>query len=65
MKKIKHFSLNNNYRIFRGHCLLFSTGVWLEQDGQLKVDWASQCYCNYTIFVGVTLGLVSLVQIYR
>jgi hypothetical protein len=50
---------------FRGHCLLFSTGEWQEADGQLKVDWASQCYCNYTIFVGVVLCLVSIVQIYR
>ncbi|KAJ8958614.1 hypothetical protein NQ318_016335 [Aromia moschata] len=50
---------------FRGHCLLFSTGEWQEADGQLKVDWASQCYCNYTIFVGVMLSLVSVIQIYR
>ncbi|KAJ8925304.1 hypothetical protein NQ315_009134 [Exocentrus adspersus] len=50
---------------FKGHCLLFSTGEWLEADGQLKVSWASQCYCNYTIFVGVMLCLVSVIQIYR
>ncbi|CAH0550413.1 unnamed protein product [Brassicogethes aeneus] len=50
---------------FRGHCLLFSTGIWQEADGQLKVNWASQCYCNYTIFIGVMLGLVSIFQIYR
>lgn len=50
---------------FRGHCLLFSTGEWQEADGQLLVQWASQGYCNYTIFVGVVLCLVSVVQIYR
>ncbi|KAG5882581.1 hypothetical protein JTB14_030130 [Gonioctena quinquepunctata] len=50
---------------FKGHCLLFSTGVWQETDGQLFVHWASQAYCNYTIFVGVMLGLVSIIQIYR
>jgi len=50
---------------FRGHCLLFSTGVWQEGDGQFKVDWASQAYCNYTIFVGVVLFVVSAVQVYR
>jgi len=49
----------------RGHCLLFSTGVWQEGDGQFKVDWASQAYCNYTIFVGVVLFVVSAVQVYR
>lgn len=49
----------------RGHCLLFSTGVWRGVDGQLDVHWASQGYCNYTIFVGVMLGLVATIQIYR
>lgn len=58
-------NINKQSSFNRGHCLLFSTGVWLEQDGQFKVDWASQAYCNYTIFVGVALGLVSLIQIYR
>ncbi|XP_012255192.2 transmembrane protein 179 [Athalia rosae] len=50
---------------FRGHCLLFSTGVWQEDDGQFMVDWASQAYCNYTIFVGLLLFLTCAVQIYR
>ncbi|XP_008550415.1 transmembrane protein 179 [Microplitis demolitor] len=50
---------------FKGHCLLFSTGVWQETDGQLVVHWGSQIYCNYTIFVGLMLLITSLVQIYR
>lgn len=50
---------------FRGHCLLFSTGVWQESDGQFVVKWASQAYCNYTIFVGLVLLIASAVQIYR
>ncbi|KAL6434013.1 hypothetical protein ACFW04_005872 [Cataglyphis niger] len=50
---------------FRGHCLLFSTGVWQESDGQFVVNWASQAYCNYTIFVGLMLFITSAVQIYR
>ncbi|XP_050455266.1 transmembrane protein 179 [Cataglyphis hispanica] len=50
---------------FRGHCLLFSTGVWQESDGQFVVNWASQAYCNYTIFVGLMLFIASAVQIYR
>lgn len=50
---------------FRGHCLLFSTGKWQESDGQIVVNWASQAYCNYTIFVGLVLLLVSAIQIYR
>ncbi|KAK3922964.1 Transmembrane protein 179 [Frankliniella fusca] len=50
---------------FLGHCLLFSTGEWREIDGQLVVNWASQAYCNYSIFVGVILFLASAIQIYR
>ncbi|XP_066598242.1 transmembrane protein 179 [Prorops nasuta] len=50
---------------FRGHCLLFSTGAWQETDGQLVVNWASNAYCNYTIFVGILLLLTSGIQIYR
>ncbi|XP_001605914.1 transmembrane protein 179 [Nasonia vitripennis] len=50
---------------FRGHCLLFSTGNWRESDGQFVPDWASQMYCNYTIFVGLILFLTAAVQIYR
>lgn len=49
----------------RGHCLLFSTGVWQESDGQFVVSWASQAYCNYTIFVGLILLVTSTIQIYR
>lgn len=50
---------------FRGHCLLFSSGVWRESDGQFIVDWASQGYCNYPIFIGVIMFLVSAIQLYR
>ncbi len=48
----------------RGHCILFSTSNWRE-DGQFAVNWASQAYCNYSIFVGVILFLASAIQIYR
>lgn len=50
---------------FRGHCLLFSTGVWQESDGQFVVNWASQAYCNYPIVVGLLLFLTAATQIYR
>ncbi|XP_014275059.1 transmembrane protein 179 [Halyomorpha halys] len=49
---------------FRGHCLLFSSGEW-QDSGQFFVHWASQAYCNYTIFVGVVLSIISILQIYR
>ncbi|XP_077258022.1 transmembrane protein 179 [Temnothorax americanus] len=50
---------------FRGHCLLFSTGVWRESDGQIVANWASQAYCDYAIFVGLILLVTSSIQIYR
>lgn len=50
---------------FQGHCLLFSTGRWQEVDGQLKVDWASQAYCNFIIFVAVVQFVLSLCQFVR
>uniref|UniRef100_U5EVG9 Putative conserved plasma membrane protein n=1 Tax=Corethrella appendiculata TaxID=1370023 RepID=U5EVG9_9DIPT len=49
---------------FGGHCLLFASGEWKE-DGLFYAIWASQSYCNYPIFVGVALFLVSSIQIYR
>ena len=52
-------------KCFRGHCLLFSTGIWQETDGQFVASWASQAYCNYTICVGVSLFLCAAFQIYR
>ncbi|XP_063976528.1 transmembrane protein 179 [Diachasmimorpha longicaudata] len=50
---------------FNGHCLLFSTGIWRETDGQFDVQWASQAYCNYTISAGLVLFVTSVIQIYR
>ena len=43
--------MSMNQDQFKGRCLLFSTGTWQEMDGQFIVDWASQAYCNFTIFV--------------
>lgn len=50
---------------FNGHCLLFSHGFWNENDGQLKVMWASRIYCNYVIVVGIIMNIVCCIQIYR
>lgn len=50
---------------FQGHCLLFTTGEWRENDGQFVPVWASQAYCNFTIFVGVVMLVLSVTQIYR
>ncbi|XP_014205819.1 transmembrane protein 179 [Copidosoma floridanum] len=50
---------------FRGHCLLFSTGNWRENDGQFVPDWSYKIYCNYTIMVGLIILFVTAIQIYR
>ncbi|KAK0182842.1 hypothetical protein PV327_000936 [Microctonus hyperodae] len=57
--------MNLHQHEFQGHCLLFSTGIWQETDGQLVVNWASPGWCNYTIFVGFIVCLTSIIQIYR
>ena len=49
--------------VLQGHCLLFTTGEWREKDGQFVVDWASQAYCNFTIFVGVVMFVISATQV--
>lgn len=50
---------------FSGHCLLFATGTWREEDGLFDVKWASPGYCNFPIATGVILFIISAFQIYR
>ena len=50
--------MSMNQDQFKGRCLLFSTGVWQQMDGQFIVNWASQAYCNFTIFVAGTLHYI-------
>lgn len=52
-------------RQFDGHCLLFTTGQWQEDDGLFKAEWASKGYCNFPIVIGFILCITSLTQIYR
>ncbi|CAG0881346.1 unnamed protein product [Darwinula stevensoni] len=48
-----------------GHCILFSTGHWNEEDGKFLASWASQFYCVWSIFVGILLFGFSCVQVFR
>ncbi|XP_020713758.1 transmembrane protein 179 isoform X1 [Ceratitis capitata] len=48
-----------------GHCLLFTTGKWREEDGMFEVKWASTGFCNFPFFTAIFLFLVSTLQIYR
>lgn len=50
---------------FNGHCLLFTTGNWREDNGFFDVQWASQFFCNFTIVTGFFLFFVSSIEIYR
>lgn len=57
--------MSMNQDQFKGRCLLFSTGEWQQTDGQFLVQWASQAYCNFTIFVAVIMFVVSVIQFSR
>lgn len=57
--------MSMNQDQFKGRCLLFSTGQWQEIDGQFLVQWASQAYCNFTIFVAVIMFVISVIQFAR
>jgi len=57
--------MSMNQDQFKGRCLLFSTGNWQEMDGQFIVEWASQAYCNFTIFVAVIMFVISVIQFAR
>ena len=57
--------MSMNQDQFKGRCLLFSTGLWQERDGQFIVNWASQAYCNFTIFVAVIMFVISVIQLGR
>jgi len=57
--------MSMNQDQFKGRCLLFSTGEWQETDGQFLVQWASQAYCNFTIFVAVIMFVISVIQFAR
>lgn len=57
--------MSMNQDQFKGRCLLFSTGIWQEKDGQFVVNWASQAYCNFTIFVAVIMFVISVIQLAR
>ncbi|CAG0884966.1 unnamed protein product [Cyprideis torosa] len=50
---------------FRGRCVLFTTGTWSEEDGQLVASWASPLFCDYCIVIGIFLIPFCALGIYR
>ena len=52
-----------NLNAFDGHCLLFASGKWSAKGGDVKlefVDWGNVSSCNFTVFAGVVVMLVSI-----
>jgi len=55
-----------NVTEFRNNCLLFTTGTFNESDGRiLEPKWASFSTCALTIFTGLLLNIISLIQFIR
>lgn len=48
-----------------GHCLLFTTGKWREEDGMFEVRWSSTSFCSFPLFTAIFLFSASTLQIYR
>lgn len=59
-----HIPLAKHSQAFGGHCLLFTTGVWREDNGLFEVAWASRFYCNFPIVCAVLLTITSIFQAY-
>lgn len=50
---------------FSGHCLLFTTGKWREEDGMFDPRWSSSGFCDFPLVTGIFMLIISCVQIYR
>ncbi|XP_053954770.1 transmembrane protein 179 [Anastrepha obliqua] len=57
--------LGMSIREFSGHCLLFTTGKWREEDGMFEVKWSSTGFCHFPVLTAIFHFLISTVQIYR
>ncbi|XP_073818577.1 transmembrane protein 179-like [Musca autumnalis] len=57
--------LSFNIHDFCGHCLLFTTGKWREEDGMFDPKWASSDFCNFPLVTGILMFIISSIQIYR
>jgi hypothetical protein len=50
---------------FKGHCLLYTNGTFVPDDGRFEPDWASPGYCGFTLAVACFLLICSTVQLVR
>ncbi|KAL5282766.1 TMEM179 family protein [Megaselia abdita] len=54
-----------NLHEFNHNCILFATGTWRESDGLFEVRWPSTGFCNFPIFTGIFVFIISVLQIYK
>lgn len=60
--------LSLNYDNFQGHCLLYTSGTFATVDesaGIFMPSWSSPAYCTFSIFVGIFMLTVSVIQAIR
>jgi hypothetical protein len=50
---------------FQGHCLLFTKGSFISENGSFDPDWGSSFYCGFTTVVGFLSFFISLIQLVR
>lgn len=50
---------------FKGHCLLYTTGVFKSEDGKFEPIWSSSFYCGFTLVVSIFMVILSFVQFLR
>jgi len=50
---------------FNGHCLLYTTGTFSNNDGLFIPQWASSFYCGFSLFTSTLAFIVSFVQLVR
>ena len=49
---------------FNGHCLLFSSGNWIDNSTYLDVNWGSDSVCNYPLTMSIISMLFALFYIF-
>lgn len=54
-----------NFHQFGNHCLLFTGGEYLQDNGDFDPQWSSAGYCLYSIILSAVIILIALVQIVR
>lgn len=57
-------SLSNHLYSFANHCLLFTRGKY-EDNGDFTPDWASPCYCYFSLIIAAISVIIALFELVR